>query len=186
MKFFKFYLFKPLPPHQYSTLSDKGRSSCGEGSVWGCWREPLRERMESGPSSRLTTDSWKLTLNKGGGGSGWLEGPRLSFIFPYRVIGKTLCLGFSSFTMMCWGEIFFVFILLGFPGASTICGLNHCPSVLEYFQLLSFPPFSLSSPGSLMVHMCNHLTLSDVSLTLYSVFLACFFCFSLVIFLLIC
>lgn len=60
----------------------------------GCWREPLRERMEPGPLSRLITNSWELTLVRGGRGSGWLEGPRLSYIFPFR---EDSVFGFQQF-----------------------------------------------------------------------------------------
>lgn len=80
---------------------------------------------------------------------------------------------------MYWGKIFFVFILLGLSGASIICDLipfpSLRPSVLEYFQPLSFPPFSPSSLSeTLIAHVFNHLTLSYMSLTLYSVFLVFF------------
>ena len=155
----KFPNFTPSAPHHFPTLSFLWERPClrlMQGAPEG--------GMESSPSARLTTDSWKLTLDKGRG-AWWLEGPRLFFF--YRE--DSLSLGFGSFTMMCQGEIFFVFILCGLPDASTVC-LDFCPfwkNFSHYLFLYSFSPL-LWNPNC--VHVQPFGIVPHVSYTLLYIF----------------
>lgn len=150
-----------------SNISDKGRSSLlWEGSVWG-WAPGGGDGIwlfTSLPNKLLKAD-----IGQGRAGPRWLEGPSV-----FSFVGKSLCRGVQSLNRVsavlsrCPGEIFFfIFILLGLPGA----WFPTATPVLKYFQPLSFPHSLPSSTSeALAVILFNHLTLSYVSYTLFFIF----------------
>lgn len=157
----RFPNFTPSAPHHFLTLSFLWERLClrlMQGAPEG--------GMESSPSARFTTDSWKLTLDKGRGA--WVaRGSKalVSFLLQRRLF----IFGFWQFYYDVPRWDFLCLYLL----CSSWCfySLPWFLPLLEKFQPLSFPHFFLFSPsGTLIVYTFTHLALSHTSLTHYSGF----------------
>lgn len=153
----KFPNFTPSAPHHFPTLSFLWERPClrlMQGAPEG--------GMESSPSARLTTDSWKLTLDKGRGA--WVaRGSKALFSFTEKTI-----FGFWQFycDVPKWD-----FLCL-YPLWSSWCfySLPWFLPVLEKFQPLSFPLFFLSSPLEPQLCTCStiwHCPTRPLHTTLY-------------------